>query len=488
MYSTSVSDTLVQALPAGYAAYRKAAEGSSEFVEGDMGAPVEGMEKQGGNMKYIPFVSIMLMFAVHVCANPMVPSVSVNAVDFGVKGDGVMASSDALQKAIAATGSGGGVVHLPAGVIVLDKSIIVPDNVMLIGDGASWENTTTTFHVKHKNGPAFKLFSYCGIKGVAIYYPDNLTDEKMIKPDEYPPAIELWGCNVTLDYINFDGAWIAVSSAPGGANAGQCLFKNINGFAHHRGFHLSGAMDINRFENIHWFPSRINRTYGAYSATNLVAFEFGRQDGVMMSNCFIIRGKAFFHQLQHTDKGAPEWSASLGYSFYGCWIEDVEYGFIFEGVSGFSIIGGNILVRKDGIGIKVNPECLAYNAVISGVQIRGFTEDKPFVGIDYDMKFQYWQPNRLNKLSITDCQIQNGKPAIRLGAKSVRSFIKGNLLCGADGYPSIEIGKGANLICVTDNIMQIRSSAGATKQPTPIVDNSGKVQKIIKDNLYENLQ
>ncbi|MHB0998582.1 MAG: glycosyl hydrolase family 28-related protein [Armatimonadota bacterium] len=440
-------------------------------------------------MKYIlPITFILCTFAIQVMANPMVPSKSVNAIDFGVKADGVTASADSLQKAIEATGGGGGVVHLPAGVIILDKTVTIPDNVVLMGEGPSWENTTTTFHVKHKDGPAFRLFSYCGIKGVAIYYPDNLTDEKMIKPDVYPPAVELWGCNVTLDYINFDGAWIAVSSAPGGANAGQCLFKNINGFAHHRGFHLTGAMDINRFDNIHWFPSRINRTYeGAYFAKNLVAFEIGRQDGFMMNNCFIIGGKAFFHQVQHTDKGAPEWAHSLGYSFNGCWVEDVEYGFIFEGVAGFTIVGSNILVRKDGVGIKINSECIAYNAVVNGVQIRGFGEDKPFIGIDYNMQYQYWQPNRLNKLTVTGCEIQNAKPAIRLGDKSIRAFINGNLLCGADGYPSIEIMNGAKLFTIKDNILQTRKDEGTVKQPSPIIDRSGNVQKIIKDNMYEKL-
>lgn len=440
-------------------------------------------------MKRMALWSVLAcILSIPVWANPMVPAVALNAVDYGVKGDGATPSAEALQKAIGATGGGGGTVHLPAGVIVLGKTVTLPDNVVLIGEGASWENTTTTFHVKHKDGPAFRMFSYTGIKGVAIYYPDNLTDEKMVKPDEYPPAVEIWGCNVTLDYVNFDGPWIAVSTAPGGANAGQCLFKNINGFAHHRGFHLSGGMDIDRFENIHWFPSRINHKYeGAYFAKNMVAFEFGRQDGVMMSNCFIIGGKTFFHQLQHTDKGAPEWAASLGYSFYGCWIEDVENGFIFEGVSGFNIIGGNILVRKGGTGVKVNPECLGYNAVISGVQIRGFGVDKSFVGVDYDMRFQYWQPNGLNKLTIADCQIQNAKPAIKLGGKSTRAFIRGNLLLGADGYPAIEIAKGASMFTITDNILQTKKP-GATKMPPPILDNSGNVTKSITGNLVETVQ
>lgn len=440
-------------------------------------------------MRNTIFFSIMLFFcslAIH--ASPVSPAKLINATDFGIAVDGSAGSSDQLQKAIDALGSGGGTVRLPAGIILLDKTIVVPDNVLLLGEGPSWENSTTVFHVRHKSGPAFKLFSYSGIKGVAIYYPDNLTDEKMVNPDVYPPAIELWGCNATLDYINFDGAWIAVSSAPGGSNAGQCLFKNINGFAHYRGFHLSGAMDVNRFENIHWFPSRINRMYdNAFFRDNLVAFEFGRQDGVMMSNCFIIGGKAFLHQLQHTDKGAPEWSSSLGYCINGCWIEDVEYGFIFEGVCGFSINGSNILVRKDGVGIKVNPECIGYNAVVSAVQIRGFGADKPFTGIDYNMKLQYWQPNALNKLTVTDCQIQNGKPAIKLGDKAHRTFITGNLLGGAQGYPAIEIAKGASYIIITGNLLQVPKGQNTPIRRRAINDQSQPTNKIIKDNLFEEI-
>ena len=440
-------------------------------------------------MKLFFLLFIIALLPIVGISNPMVPSKSVYAKDFGVVADGKVFDSDALQKAIdslTVSGGGGGNVYLPAGVMLLDKTVQVYENVMLIGDGASWENTASTFHVKHKNGPAFQIFSYCGIKGVAIYYPDNLTDEKMITPDEYPPSIEMWGCNVTLDYINFDGAWIAVSSAPGGANAGQCLFKNINGFAHYRGFYQSGAMDVNRYENIHWFPSRINRMYeGTFFQKNLIAFEFGRQDGFMMDRCFIIGGKGFFKQSLHTAKGEPEWSHSLGYSFNNCWIEDVDIGFDFEGVCGFTIIGSNILIRENGIGVRVANECIAYNAVISGVQIRGFTEDKPFIGIDYNMTYKYWQPNALNKLSITDCQIQNGKPTIRLTDTAMRTFIKGNLLRGATGYSAIEIAPKADYFTITDNIIQTDEN-NTTIEPIDNKAGAGKT-KILRDNIIEDL-
>ena len=106
------------------------------------------------------------------------------------------------------------------------------------------------------------------------------------------------------------------------------------------------------------------------------------------------------------------------------------------------------------------------------------------MGIDYDMQQQYWTPNGHNKLTITDCVIQNGMPAIRLGSKSVRTFIRGNLLMGAEGYPAIQVDEGADLFTITDNILQQRPS-GETEQPPVIVDNSGEVQKVLRDNLVE---
>ena len=443
--------------------------------------------------EFILIAFLIFVFTGNLIAGPAVPSKSVNAVDFGVVADGKTLCGDALQKAInsitveGVNSQDGGTVYLPAGIILLDKPIILPAYVMLIGDGASWENTITTFHIKHKDGPAFQVFSFCGIKGVGIFYPDNLTDDKMIKPDVYPPAVELWGCNINLEYIHFDGPWIAVSTAPNGANAGQCLFKNINGFAHHRGFYMSGGMDVNRYENIHWFPSRTNSKFekDRYFYDNLIAFEFGKQDGFMMNACFIIGGKAFFKQSLYTPKkDEKEISHSLGYSFVNCWIEDVDYGFIFEGISGFSIVGSNILVKENGVGVKVNSECIAYNGVISGTQIRGYGHDKPFVGVEYDRPYNIWPPTELNKLSITDCQIQHGKPAIKLGDTATRVFIKGNLLSGAKGYPALEISEKTDYFTVTDNIFQKINK----EQPEPIDNKAGTGStKIFRDNMFEDL-
>lgn len=426
-------------------------------------------------MKLTVYLAVLAMLAGVACAGAE-PAKSVVARDFGVKGDGVADDAPALQQAINSVGATGGVVNLGAGTYVLRSTVTVHTNVRLVGEGACWENSATMVLVRHKDGPAFRLGSYCGLKGLSIYYPDNTN---LQKPDAYPPAVELVGCAVSIEDIVFDCAWIGISTAPGGANAGQCLFRDITGFTHHIGIHLSGGMDINRFEDIHWFvPKNDPSASGpSYYKENRVGFEFGRQDGVMMTNCFMILGKTFFRQLpyQDTPEGKFLWGLSLGYAISNCWIEAVQEGFVFEGHSGFSITGTNILVNKGGVGIKIKADCVAYNGVVSGVQVRGYGE--PFTGIDYDLKHDIYPPDKRNKLNITDCHIADAKPAIHLGKESVRATIKGCTLAGVKGSPAIQIDKGADLFIITDNFLQGEN---------PIKDDSDpKAQKVIKDNLFE---
>ncbi len=444
-------------------------------------------------MKKTLVAALLFFAAAALFANPMEPSVSVKAADFGVVADGKTPVSDALQKAIdSCPGGAGGAVRLPAGKMVLDKTVYVKENVLLVGAGEGWENTVSAFMVKHREGPAFSLASYCGVKGISVEYPDNLSDEKMKKPDRYGPAFLLTGCNVTLEYVNFDGAWIGAATPKEGANAGQCLFSNINGFCHHRGFYISGAADINRFENIHLFPSRSNQYTepDAWFAHDLIGFEFGRQDGAMFTNCFIIMGKAFFRQFgdspgSASNIGIPNipYNSSLGFGFNGCWIEAVDTGFDIEGVCGFTISDCNILVNKGGTGIRLRAEAIAYNGVVSATQIRGFGGDNEFCGIDYDMRYKYWSPSVLNKLTVSECVIQGASPAVRIGKRAQRVWLKGCLLSGTEKSPAVVAEKGAEYVYIKDNVFQRESD----KCPKPLKAYPFIKGLVIKNNSYENL-
>ncbi len=418
----------------------------------------------------IVFVVLFVVLAAMIAAPAMsdVPK-SVSAAAFGAKGDGVTDDTAAIQKALDSL-TGGGIVNLPAGRYLLSAALSIPGGVTLLGEGARWENTATGLVVPKNGFSAVKLSNGSSVKAMAISYPNNQDVEK---PEAYPPAILLEGINPSVESIVFDCAWIGVSTPPGGGNAGQGMFRDLTGFVHHCGIHLSGCRDVNRIVDVHWFVGGRGDHGKSYYRQNRVGFEFGDVDGTIMERCFIIGGKTFFHQLALKDtpdgKGAP--AHSLGFFIDQSWIEDVQNGFIFEGATGFSVSSANILVRKGGVGISVRPNSLFYNATISAVQVRSFGE--PIVGFEYDTK----NPHIRNRLSIADCQVVDGSPALHLGPGAIRANIHDNHFQAVPDKPAIQIDNGADLLVITNNILSAKQ---------PIKDESGKnARKNISGNVVE---
>lgn len=394
---------------------------------------------------------------------------SVSARDFGAVGDGVADDTAAIRKALDSVAPGGGIVNLPAGAYRITDSLKVPQGVTLLGEGARWEGSATRIIIEKPGFVGIKLGHAASVKGLAILYPNNADNAN---PTPYPPAIQLEGINPSVENIVFGNAWIGVSTPPGGGNAGQGMFRDLTGFVHHVGIHLSGCRDVNRILDVHWFVGGKD-TPGkeSYYRKNRVGFEFGDVDGVILDRCFIIGGKTFFHQLpvKDTPDGSKAMAHSLGFAIDNCWIEDVENGFIFEGACGFTLNSSNILVRENGFGVKVIAHSLYYNAVIEGVQVRGF--GKPFTGIEYDCS----TPHPRNRLAISDCQVTDGAPSVHLRSGAQRAQVHDCHLTGVAGKPAILIDKGADLLTITDNILNGK-----------IEDNSGaKAKKTVQGNVEE---
>jgi hypothetical protein len=397
------------------------------------------------------------------------PPKSASAKDFGAKGDGIADDTAAIQKALDSLTTGG-VVNLPAGAYLLTDSLRVPQGATLLGEGARWEGSATRLIIEKPGFIGVRLGNGSSVKGLAIVYPNN-TDNA--NPTTYPPAIQLDGINPSVENIVFGNAWIGVSTRPGGGNAGQGMFRDLTGFVHHVGIHLSGCRDVNRILDVHWFVGGKD-TPGkqSYYRKNRVGFEFGDVDGILMDRCFIIGGKSFFHQLpvKDTPDGKPAPAHSLGFQIDECWIEDVDYGFIFEGACGFVLNSSNILVRENGVGVKVNANSLFYNAVIEGVQVRGF--GKPFVGIEYDCL----NPHGRNRLVIADSQVTDGAPSVHIKSGGWRAQIHDNHLSSVGDQPAILVDKGADYFTITNNILG----------PGGIKDLTGsKAHKTVTGNLVE---
>ncbi|MCX6359826.1 MAG: glycosyl hydrolase family 28-related protein [Armatimonadetes bacterium] len=394
---------------------------------------------------------------------------SVNARDFGTVGDGVADDTAAIQKALDAVQGAPGVVHLPAGKFRISATLLVRDGATLLGEGARWENAATQILIMQPGFAAVRLHHASALKGVCLSYPNN---RKNVQPVKYPPAILLGGINPAVEDVTFDCAWDGVSTVPG-IQTGQSLFRNLTGHIHNVGMHLSGIRDVVRVENVHWFVGGDPIDATAYYTRNRVGFELGDVDGLIMSKCFVIGARTFFHQLptKDTTDGTKQPAHSLGLHIDQCWIEDVDNGFIFEGTSGFVLESTNILVRKGGVGVRVDADHLFYNAVITGVQVRPF--DQPIRGFEYRVK----NPHERNRLSIADCQVTMGSPAVRLMKGAIRANIHDSHFKSVPGQPAVQIDEGVTLFTLTNNIL---TSA------VPIRDQSGpKAQKTITGNLVE---
>lgn len=95
----------------------------------------------------------------------------INVKDFGAKGDGVTDDTAALKAAILHISLlGGGELQVPEGVYIISDTLIVPDNVVLIGRGVGYEHYhPTTFLFK---GTGIKRYSLAEMPVYSIENPD----------------------------------------------------------------------------------------------------------------------------------------------------------------------------------------------------------------------------------------------------------------------------------------------------------------------------
>lgn len=417
-------------------------------------------------MKMLIILGLVLLLAVAALADGM-----FNAKDYGAIGDGLADDTAAIQAALDAAGQVSGVACLPTGKYRITAALNVPAHTTLLGEGDRWENTSVRLIVEQPGYSAVVLNHVSSVKGLTISYPNNQDNSA---PVAYPPAILLAGINPSAENIVFDAAWIGVSTGEFATNTGQALFRNLTGFVHSVGIHLDGIADIVRIENVHWFVGG-DDSKGNWYRDNRVGFEFGRVDGVIMDKCFMIGGKTFVHQLPVSVlPDNPEAPAhSLPLMFTQCWVENVQFGFIFEGRCGFTISDSQILINNnEGCGIKVDCPSVYYGAFINDVQIRPM----PYV-VNPGIYVSFSEPHPRNQVSISNCQVVGGAPSIHLGPGAARVLVTNSHLSGA-GQPAVLIDEGADLF-------QIRGNIIAAEEPIRDL-SSAEARKIFADNLVED--
>lgn len=382
---------------------------------------------------------LMVCVAVYADAEPGPVSV-VDPAGYGALGDGQHDDTQAIQAALdAAKADGSGTVVLRPGTYRITATVNLPDGTTLSGAMPRWEDTSTTFLVEKPGYSAVRLNNMCCVRALHFAYPNNRDNEK---PVEYPPAILLTGINPSVEQVRFDSAWSGIAPPPEGANTGQALFRDITGFTHKTGLRLDGIKDIARIEDVHWF---VGNSGGGFFRRERVGFEFGATDGVIMSKCFMIGGKTFFHQ--QAKNGAGEDVHSLGHHVTQCWTEAVTYGFLIEGTCGLVLSDTQIYVSDpEGAGIRMCMPHLYYHSVVSNTQVR--CDGSQALGIVYDPSDDHPR----NHFNLHHCQVFEAGTGVVLGDKARRVWVTENHIQAYE--KGIEIAESARDFIVRDNMVQ----------------------------------
>jgi len=185
------------------------------------------------------------------------------ADDFKIVADGMTDVTTEVQTALDAIRVlGGGVLFLPAGKYRISGILSIPTGVALRGDwkkpeiGLPIEGTILQAYTGRgdPNGtPFIGLNESSGVKGIAVWYPEQLPDN--IQP--YPPAIQSFsGKNPSVENVTIINAYQGISTYrySGSGTMARPFVRNIYGTPLRTGIEFDLISDVGRIETVHFSP------------------------------------------------------------------------------------------------------------------------------------------------------------------------------------------------------------------------------------------
>lgn len=247
----------------------------------------------------------------------------INVKDFGAKGDGVTDDTAALKAAMLHVSLlGGGELQVPEGVYIISDTLIVPDNVVLIGRGVGYEYYhPTTFLFK---GTGIKRYS---LSEMPVYSIEN--------PDAGAPYLADSGNRGdiynTLDLQDFSSAVILGKRSCIISIAIIPYFNGISGYLDQSSGDLSDAWDVGIWcrNADSWYLSK-TASVGHWRKAALLITSSNIGDGKIPS---CEHGQAEFCRFQGFRGVAirspePELNSNYGFAgtdFINCLIKPLEH-------------------------------------------------------------------------------------------------------------------------------------------------------------------
>ncbi len=396
---------------------------------------------------------------------PNAPADTLNARDFGARGDGKTDDTAAFQSALdAAAKRQGATVYAPSGNYLFRGSVSVPVGVSLRG---SWESVPshnglrdaglpkptdggTTFLVTGGAGneagaPFLTLQTNATLRGVVVFYPDQKRDAV---PTPYPYAVAMRGKNPALLDVELLNPYNGVDTT----GSERHLIRNVQGQPLRRGILVDQIYDVGRIENVHFNPWwSMEPALFEWQMANGEAFIFGRTDWQYVVNTFCFGYRAGYRFIE-TPSGVCNGNF-LGIGADNCHrAVEVEkcaiFGVLITNGEFVSFSGPNPTMVEVGAannGTLRFSNCAFWGpadqvARISGSGTVGFS----------DCTFVQWdgknQGNAAIEVSggtvlVRGCEFREDKLAVRLTEEVRRAVISGNVFAGKARIENLSRGR-----------------------------------------------
>lgn len=225
----------------------------------------------------------------------------VDVRDFGAVGNGVANDAPAIQAAINALGSAGGVVNLGARTYRLASAIVVNAGaIRLVGQGFNEGGSPgagTWLTVDQTNFTPF-TFSATAARGsavvnLAVRQTHSATQDASWAPTAYDWFFRVENC---LGGVDFDN--ILLSGINRGIfirNSGRADLRRIRGQVFTAGIEIDESFDTARLMNIHFWPFwSANNNVVRWQQNNGDAMIFRRVDGIFIDQSFVLGYRTMF--------------------------------------------------------------------------------------------------------------------------------------------------------------------------------------------------
>ena len=135
--------------------------------------------------------------------------------------------------------------------------------------------------------PFISLSDNSSVTGITFYWPNQLVTA--VTPTSYPWAIKLGtGAASSVRYCNFVNAYRGIYIE----NTMYSLIEEVRGSMLSIGIRMEGNFDVTRLRGVHFNASwNLGTNSGAYQIGNSIAFDCGRNDLLIMDNCFCLQYK-----------------------------------------------------------------------------------------------------------------------------------------------------------------------------------------------------